>query len=630
MVSPTFHEVVTLRGLCGCNAGSSGWEKVAAAVFARWALNPSFLYPRGAGPTSWRVVARRTSLSEREVGANPESVCPSRIFACERPEDRGVEVTHPFRRAFWQLERERDGDAAAVDESDWVEFDRVLVPREGMKQSVILETVRLERNPLRRDKLRISFVPRVSCSPDASAADLRAEVFADKASLDDVGERFASFCSQRKWRDPQTPSDLPPFYLPCLHISLEVALRAGDPASAAASPAKGSCGCQVVATFAADPLATTVSEKDSTTISKVGLATCGKFENWCRTYRAELFGGTEEERALSRVRKKASKRSSPNGASAAPHVFNAIHDLSEKFSWLSRENVARCYSLLKKKYGKYWVDNWDESSDAQKSVYEDLSIAATLMVLWRGSADSARSGSSDSTVWPPRFVDIGSGNGFLVYILASEGFPGCGIDPQRRKIWDRYRQSEDDPALLYPPIWKEFGLKDLEPVVLKDQLLDLFASEGFGEADWILGNHSDECTPWIPVIAAKSGARSAPGRIPASFFVLPCCFFELNGQRFEANNPRLGKYRTYMKFLHELSEEFSFSVYAETLKIPSPKSQALVGIPNAGNLLTLEEIEGRLSARGIRSSADVTLRKSPQELWRPPKVPRRYGGERKD
>lgn len=37
-----------------------------------------------------------------------------------------------------------------------------------------------------------------------------------------------------------------------------------------------------------------------------------------------------------------------------------------------------------------------------------------------------------------RFVDLGCGNGLLVYILNSEGHKGVGFDIRRRKIWDTY------------------------------------------------------------------------------------------------------------------------------------------------------------------------------------------------
>ena len=36
------------------------------------------------------------------------------------------------------------------------------------------------------------------------------------------------------------------------------------------------------------------------------------------------------------------------------------------------------------------------------------------------------------------FYDIGCGNGLLVYLLSSEGYPGKGIDIRARKIWTFY------------------------------------------------------------------------------------------------------------------------------------------------------------------------------------------------
>jgi tRNASer (uridine44-2'-O)-methyltransferase len=36
------------------------------------------------------------------------------------------------------------------------------------------------------------------------------------------------------------------------------------------------------------------------------------------------------------------------------------------------------------------------------------------------------------------FIDIGCGNGLLVYLLTSEGYPGKGIDIRARKIWSFY------------------------------------------------------------------------------------------------------------------------------------------------------------------------------------------------
>ena len=40
-----------------------------------------------------------------------------------------------------------------------------------------------------------------------------------------------------------------------------------------------------------------------------------------------------------------------------------------------------------------------------------------------------------------RIVDLGCGNGLLVYILSNEGHKGIGIDLRRRKIWDLFPES---------------------------------------------------------------------------------------------------------------------------------------------------------------------------------------------
>ena len=40
---------------------------------------------------------------------------------------------------------------------------------------------------------------------------------------------------------------------------------------------------------------------------------------------------------------------------------------------------------------------------------------------------------------PVRFIDIGCGNGLLVYLLVKEGHIGKGIDIRRRNIWSRFQ-----------------------------------------------------------------------------------------------------------------------------------------------------------------------------------------------
>lgn len=82
------------------------------------------------------------------------------------------------------------------------------------------------------------------------------------------------------------------------------------------------------------------------------------------------------------------------------------------------------------------------------------------------------------------FVDLGCGNGFLVYLLVNvislssslpdkfvqEGHPGKGIDISERKIWKMYDQHG---AKL------ELEKKALFP----DNIV-------FNNVDWLIGNHS--------------------------------------------------------------------------------------------------------------------------------------------
>ncbi|XP_054994042.1 probable tRNA (uracil-O(2)-)-methyltransferase isoform X2 [Sorex araneus] len=145
------------------------------------------------------------------------------------------------------------------------------------------------------------------------------------------------------------------------------------------------------------------------------------------------------------------------------------------------------------------------------------------------------------------FVDLGCGNGLLVHILSTEGHPGRGIDVRRRKIWDLYGpHTRLEEAAITPG----------------DEML-------FPDADWLIGNHSDELTPWIPVIAARSSFR-------CHFFVLPCCFFDFAG-RFQRRQSQSTQYREYLDFVTEVGTACGFHVEEDRLRIPSTKRVCLIG-----------------------------------------------------
>ncbi|XP_052538708.1 probable tRNA (uracil-O(2)-)-methyltransferase isoform X3 [Tympanuchus pallidicinctus] len=216
---------------------------------------------------------------------------------------------------------------------------------------------------------------------------------------------------------------------------------------------------------------------------------------------------------------------------------------SEFRSTLSLIPVAKyskVYQDLKEKY-KEMVKVWPEVTDPEKFVYEDVAIATYLLVLWEEERKEKGLAKKQS------FVDLGCGNGLLVHILSNEGHLGRGIDVRRRKIWD-----------MYGP---ETHLEE-SSIVPGDSHL-------FPDTDWLIGNHSDELTPWIPVIAARSSYL-------CRYFVLPCCFFDFHG-KYSRRQSKKTQYREYLDFVAEVGRVCGFHVEEDCLRIPSTKRVCLIG-----------------------------------------------------
>lgn len=95
------------------------------------------------------------------------------------------------------------------------------------------------------------------------------------------------------------------------------------------------------------------------------------------------------------------------------------------------EMYQRKYMQLKETHGKKLIENWTESTDPEKFVHEDVAIATYLILLWEEEDEK------------PTFIDLGCGNGLLVYILSREGYTGRGVDIRRRNIWDAYGDGVD-------------------------------------------------------------------------------------------------------------------------------------------------------------------------------------------
>ncbi|XP_029932822.1 putative tRNA (uracil-O(2)-)-methyltransferase [Myripristis murdjan] len=209
-------------------------------------------------------------------------------------------------------------------------------------------------------------------------------------------------------------------------------------------------------------------------------------------------------------------------------------------SLLPVEKYSLVYQQLKDKY-REMVKVWPEVTDPEKFVYEDVAIATYLLVLW--AEERAEKHLTDKQ----SFVDLGCGNGLLVHILCNEGHPGKGIDVRRRKIWDTY-----GPRTL-----------------LEEKAITPSESFLFPGTDWLIGNHSDELTPWIPVIAARSSYS-------CRYFVLPCCFFDFYG-KYQRRQCKKSQYKEYIDFITEVSQTSGFNTEEDCLRIPSTKRVCLVG-----------------------------------------------------
>lgn len=209
---------------------------------------------------------------------------------------------------------------------------------------------------------------------------------------------------------------------------------------------------------------------------------------------------------------------------------------------VSVERYAKLYESLKRKYGTEMVKIWPEQTDPKKFVYEDIAIATYLLLLWE------KERLEKGTEKLQSFLDLGCGNGLLVYILSSEGHQGKGVDLRKRKIWD-----------FFP----SHTCLEIESIVPS-------SATKYPEADWIIGNHSDELTPWIPVISA----RSSPN---CRYFLLPCCAYEFDGSKYQRQSASKSQYSEYIEYVKNISERCGFRTEIDRLRIPSTKRICLIG-----------------------------------------------------
>ncbi|RXW20761.1 hypothetical protein EST38_g5073, partial [Candolleomyces aberdarensis] len=235
-----------------------------------------------------------------------------------------------------------------------------------------------------------------------------------------------------------------------------------------------------------------------------------------------------------------------------------IHDCLVK-----REAYQDLYLVMRERH-KGLVSSWKEVTDPYKHVFEDIGIATFLMLLWKDTYASPSSpvvdDEGDAEPWkkwprpPGGFIDFGCGNGLLTHILVSEGYEGVGIDLRARTSWEHYPQASRDalrvcafsPFDLVPeasspspsprpdssssvPPPPSFDLTDSKDVSSPDaspashpndspsspdptddskgaDSSPLLSGSIFKPHAFIIANHADELTPWVPVVTTLTDA----------------------------------------------------------------------------------------------------------------------------
>jgi len=245
-----------------------------------------------------------------------------------------------------------------------------------------------------------------------------------------------------------------------------------------------------------------------------------------------------------------------------------------------RDQYQDLYLIMRERH-KHLVDSWQEVTDPLKHVFEDIGIATFLILLWKqtfASSDNSTSEEDPAEPWkswprPAQFLDLGCGNGLLTHILVSEGYTGFGIDLRARTSWTHYPESTQASLKIHA----------FDPTSDDDSY--------FTPGVFIVGNHADELTPWVPVLASLHRA--------SGYLSIPCCSWSFDSKFERSSTPRFPIPDPADKFLDSLnlggdgSNKSSYSMYriwlaglslycgwkveCETLRIPSTRNWAIIG-----------------------------------------------------
>ncbi|KAJ9094412.1 hypothetical protein QFC21_005951 [Naganishia friedmannii] len=239
--------------------------------------------------------------------------------------------------------------------------------------------------------------------------------------------------------------------------------------------------------------------------------------------------------------------------------------------------------------------------DLKRHVWKDVAVACFLMLLWKDmypARDLADVPDTTAEALKDRpwlqwgrpdngFLDLGCGNGLLVHILVSEGYHGKGLELRTRKTWPNYPQQTQD-ALIEMPINPETWF----PPTLEEWRHNSWAGKKdcpIWEGMFLIGNHADEMTPWIPLLSLLPST-------PVPYLSLPCCLHSLNApftlSKFvppyeHPSAPVKGfahgldegesRYKTYLMWLGWSGLMCGWRWEKEGMRVPSTKGWGIVG-----------------------------------------------------
>lgn len=151
---------------------------------------------------------------------------------------------------------------------------------------------------------------------------------------------------------------------------------------------------------------------------------------------------------------------------------------------------------------------------------------------------------------------------------------GVGIDIRARTSWEHYPQ----------PTRAALKVHAFNPIEYTDKPPAFFKAGTF-----VIGNHADELTPWVPVVSTLYNA--------SGYISIPCCSWAfdkkydrstvgnypvpyadfVNSLNLGGDGTHKSSYSMYRIWLASLSLSCGWEVECEMLRIPSTRNWAIIG-----------------------------------------------------